>query len=709
MTQETFTFQAEIKQLLDILVHSLYTEREIFVRELVSNASDALNRVQFELLTNRDVLDPDAELKITITPDEEAGTLTISDTGIGMTREDMMNNLGVIAKSGAKAFIEAMKEAKDGGASAEVIGQFGVGFYSVFMVAHKVRVVSRSYQKDGQAWAWTSDGGDAYTIEEAERDERGTDVIVYLNDDAKEFLQSWTLKNIVRKHSDYIAFPIYVGDDEEPTNKQQAIWRRQSSEIEDKEYNDFYKMLTMDFNDPAYRIHMRADVPLQFYALLYIPGSSEMTMFSPRKEPGLKLYARKVLIQDFSKDLLPEYLQFVQGVVDSEDLPLNVSRESVQANQIMANLKKTLTGKVLSELKRLAQKKKDEYIPIFENFGRYIKQGVVVAPGDRTDIEPLLIFHSTLDDDLDAWYSLDDYVERMSENQDDIYYIIGDDFHSARRSPHLDAFRQRGIEVLYFTDPVDNAMLMGLDAYKGHKLRNVDEADIDLSNIGTLKEDETAEQREALDESAFSTLQDYFKNLLGKRVRDVRESKTLTGSAARLVSDEAGTGRNMFRINRLIDKDYQLPVKILELNPRHPLMHNLEHIIERGDNPELANAVAEQLFETALLQDGIHPDPASMANRLTLLMQAATGSAVGDLDYRNTESIIEEPEINEMAGMGGMNIPGMEGFDFSMMNEDMMDEGDYEDADENGDTQSYGDTQQIEDADFKDVETDPEK
>lgn len=707
MTQETFTFQAEIKQLLDILVHSLYTEREIFVRELVSNASDALNRVQFELLTNRDVLDPDAELKITITPDEEAGTLTISDTGIGMTREDMMNNLGVIAKSGAKAFIEAMKEAKDGGASAEVIGQFGVGFYSVFMVAHKVVVVSRSYQKDGQAWAWTSDGGDAYTIEEAERDERGTDVIVYLNDDAKEFLQSWTLKNIVRKHSDYIAFPIYVGDDEEPTNKQQAIWRRQSSEIEDKEYNDFYKMLTMDFNDPAYRIHMRADVPLQFYALLYIPGSPEMTMFSPRKEPGLKLYARKVLIQDFSKDLLPEYLQFVQGVVDSEDLPLNVSRESVQANQIMANLKKTLTGKVLSELKRLAQKKKDEYIPIFENFGRYIKQGVVVAPGDRTDIEPLLIFHSTLDDDLDAWYSLDDYVERMSENQDDIYYIIGDDFHSARRSPHLDAFRQRGIEVLYFTDPVDNAMLMGLDAYKGHKLRNVDEADIDLSNIGTLKEDETAEQREALDESAFSTLQDYFKNLLGKRVRDVRESKTLTGSAARLVSDEAGTGRNMFRINRLIDKDYQLPVKILELNPRHPLMHNLEHIIERGDNPELANAVAEQVFETALLQDGIHPDPASMANRLTLLMQAATGSAVGDLDYRNTESVIEEPEINEMAGMGGMNIPGMEGFDFSMMNEDSMDEGDYDD--ENADTQSYGDTQQIEDADFKDVETDPEK
>ncbi|MEQ8672563.1 MAG: molecular chaperone HtpG [Aggregatilineales bacterium] len=711
MTQETFAFQAEIKQLLDILVHSLYTEREIFVRELVSNASDALNRVQFELLTNRDVLDPDAELKISITSDEEAGTLTISDTGIGMTREDMMGNLGVIAKSGAKAFIEAMKEAKDGGASAEVIGQFGVGFYSVFMVAHKVRVVSRSHNKDSQAWAWTSDGGDAYTIEEADRTERGTDVIVYLNDDAKEFLQSWTLKNIVRKHSDYIAFPIYVGDDEEPTNKQTAIWRRSASEVEDKEYNDFYKMLTMDFNDPAHRITMRADVPLQFYALLFIPGSPEMTMFSPRKEPGLKLYARKVLIQDFSKDLLPEYLQFVQGVVDSEDLPLNVSRESVQANQIMANLKKTLTGKVLSELKRLAQKKQDEYIPIFENFGRYIKQGVVVSPADRTDIEPLLIFHTTLDDDQEKWYSLDDYVERMSENQDDIYYIIGDDFHSARRSPHLDAFRQRGIEVLYMTDPVDNAMLMGLDAYKGHKLRNVDEADIDLSNIGTVKEDETSEQREALNEGAFTTLRDYFTELLGKRVRDVRESKTLTGSAARLVSDEAGTGRNMFRINRMIDKDYQLPVKILELNSRHPLMHNLEQIIERGDNPELANAVAEQVFETALLQDGIHPDPASMATRLTLLMQAATGSAVGDLDYRNTESIIEEPEINEAAGMGG--IPGMEGIDIaSMMGDanfaDMMDEGD-DFNDDKGDTQAFPDTQQIEDADFKDVETDPEK
>lgn len=633
---ETFAFKAEIQQLLHILVHSLYTEREIFLRELISNASDALSRVQFEQLTNHEVRDSDAELYIEVKADSEAGTLTISDTGIGMSHDEMSQNLGVIAHSGAKGFIEAMKNAQNGIKAQDIIGQFGVGFYSVFMAADKVRVVSRSYRMDSQAYAWESTGGDTYTIEPAERETRGTDIIVYLKDDAKEFLDEWKLKEIIRRHSDYVAFPIYVGESEEAANKQTALWRQDPKEITPEQYNDFYKMFTLDFQDPLYQIHMRADVPLQFYALLYIPASAEQNMFSLRKEPGLKLYARKVLIQEYSKDLLPEYLQFVQGVVDSEDLPLSVSRENVQANRILVNLKKTLTGKVLSELKRLAKNNFENYLKIYTAFGRFIKQGMVVDPADKTDIEPLLYFTSSRDNHPEKLVSLSDYVGRMVQNQDDIYYVIGNDFYSASRSPHLEAFRQRGIEVLYFTDPIDSFMLMGLTDYSGHKVRNVDEAEIDLSDVGELQED--APKAEPLQEDAFGTLRERFVKILGQRVREVRESKTLTGSPARLVSDENAPQRNMFRINRLLDRDYELPVKTLELNLRHPLIHNLSTLISNTPDNPLLDVVIEQVFETALLQDGIHPDPAAMAPRLQVLMQAATGTAVSSLDFESIGS-----------------------------------------------------------------------
>lgn len=631
---ETFTFKAEIQQLLNILVHSLYTERDIFLRELVSNASDALSRVQFEQLTNADVVSAEAELRITLRTDEAAKTLTISDSGIGMTHSEMAENLGVIAHSGAKTFIEAMKSSPNTSALQDVIGQFGVGFYSVFMVADKVQVVSRSYRPGEQAYVWESTGGDTYTIEPAEREARGTDVIVYLKEDAREFLQEWKLKEIIRKHSDYVPFPIYVGDATEPTNRRTAMWRQDSREISAEQYDEFYRNFTLDFNAPLHHIHMRADVPLQFYALLYIPSSTEQNMFSLRKEPGLKLYARKVLIQEYTKDLLPEYLQFVQGVVDSEDLPLNVSRESVQANRVMANLKKTLTSKVLGDLKRMAKNDLEHYLSIYQVFGRLIKQGMVVSPQDREDIEPLLYFSSTHANNPNTLISLADYTSRLAQNQDDIYYIIGTDFHSANRSPHLDAFRQRGIEVLYFTDPIDSFMIMGLDEYSGHKLRSVDEADIDLSDIGELQETES--KHEALQEDAFGALRGRFTVVLGERVREVRESKTLTNSPARLVSDDAAANRNMFRINRLLDREYELPVKILELNPRHPLIHNLSGMVSAAPANPLIDVVVEQVFETALLQDGIHPDPAAMAPRLQVLMQAATGTPISELNIQPT-------------------------------------------------------------------------
>ncbi len=618
---EQHTFRAEIQQLLDILIHSLYTSRDIFLRELISNASDALNRLQFEQLTNAEIADPTAELYIEIKPDAAAGTLTISDTGIGMTHDDLLQNLGVIAHSGAKAFIQAVRERRDGNLS-DIIGQFGVGFYSAFMVADRIRVVSKSYRPDEPVYAWESSGGDTFTVEPAERETRGTDVILYLKDDARSYLEEWTLREIIKRHSDYIAFPIYVGESEQPVNKQVAIWRQEAREISDEQYNEFYQMLTLDFAPSAHRIHMRADVPLQFYALLYIPGSAERSILSLRREPGLKLYARKVLIEEYNTEVLPEYLHFVQGVVDSEDLPLAVSRESVQATRVIANLKKTLTNKILSELKRLMKSKPEVYRQIFDNFGRMLKQGIVASPSDAAELTGLLLFRSskTQGDELTT---LGEYAGRMVRGQREIYYLLADDDGSAARSPHLDPFRRRGIEVLYFTDPVDPVMLLGLSEYEGYKLRSVDEADLDVSGVGEAPAEEESAP-EPLDSDHFAALRARFAALLGERVQEVRSSQTLVDNPARLVSSDTGVQRQMFRINRILDRDYELPVKILELNLRHPLLHNLSHLMaERPDDP-LIDLIIQQVFETALLQDGIHPDPASMAERLTQIMQAAT-------------------------------------------------------------------------------------
>jgi len=639
---ETFTFQAETQQLLDILIHSLYTEREIFLRELISNASDALHRMQFQQLTDDTILDADAPLEIRITVDEEAKTLTISDTGIGMTADELRENLGTIARSGAKNFIQALQDAPNRDAAQAIIGQFGVGFYSAFMVADKVRVVTRSYRPDAEAVVWEAEGGTEYSIEAAEREHRGTDVILYLKDDADEFLKPWKLKNVITRHSDYVAFPIYVGDDENATNKQQAIWRQNPNEVEEDDYRNFYQMMTLDFREPLHTIHMRADVPMQFYALLYIPSSGEPNPLSPRKEPGLKLYARKVLIDEYNKDLLPEYLGFVQGVVDSEDLPLSVNRESIRADRIIANLKKTVTNKVISELKGLAKRETEKYLEIYSEFGRWLKQGVVMDPQTKESLLPLLYFQSSYDDDEDSFHSLEDYTSRMVDGQNEIYYVIANDFHSAKRSPHLDAFRQHGIEVLYYCDPIDSMLPMGLTEYNGYQIRAVDEAGIDLKDVGEVKEEA---QAEPLEEKTFESLVDRVKAVLANRVSDVRESKTLVGSAARLVSDDATGTRHMFRINRLLDRDYELPVKALELNPRHPLMHNISHLLaEHGEHP-IINVVIEQVFETALLQDGIHPDPAAMADRLTALMQAATGSPDAvDFSGLAPEPIQAEPE-----------------------------------------------------------------
>ena len=461
---KSFTFKAETKQLLNILIHSLYKDREVFLREMLSNASDALNRIRFEMLTDRNVLDPDAELRIRITPDKEAATLTIQDTGIGMTRDEIIENLGTIAQSGARNFIEASKDKNVD--LTQVIGQFGVGFYSVFMVADWVRVTSRSYKPEAEAVSWYATGEDNFEISPTEMSERGTKVEIKLKDDAKEFAEEYRLKNIIHKHSDYIGFPIYVGDDEKQVNKQTSLWRTSKSEITEEQYKDFYRQVTLDFEDPLTHIHTITDAPVQLYALLYIPSKGERGVFSLRKEDGLKLYSRNILIDEYNKDLLPEYLRFVQGVVDSEDLPLNVSRETVQTVGLMPRLKKVVTGQVMKELENLAKNDKEKFETFWQEFGVYLKQGIAANPVDAESIQSLLRFKTN--QQPESWSSLEDYTGRMKDGQKEIYYIVGEDPKSVLLSPHLDYFQSQGTEVLLLTDPMDKyAMLVLCGRQKG--------------------------------------------------------------------------------------------------------------------------------------------------------------------------------------------------------------------------------------------------
>src|SRR4030043_2111463 len=431
---QSIPFRAEPRQLLDILIHSLYPEQETFLRELISNASDALTRMNFEMQKNRDILDPDVELAITITTDSQAGTVTISDTGIGMTSEELVENLGTIAHSGARAFVTVAQEGEKN--ISDIIGQFGVGFYSAFMVAESIKVISRSQLPDTSAASWYCTGEDTFIVEPAQKIDRGTTVIIKLKEDAEEFAQENRLREVIKKHSDFISFPIYLGEKKEQVNRQTALWRQAPRKVEKKDYDDFYHQLTLDFSPPLTYIHLSVDAPVQMYAILYVPSQSERNLFSIRKEDGVQLYSCNVLIQEYCRDVLPEYYRFIQGVVDTEDLPLNVSRETIQANRIMQNLKKLVTSKVTSALEKLATDDPNNYYKFWDEYGRFMKEGVATEQNDPESLYPLLRFHTT--SVSDNWSSLDDYITRMKSGQKDVYYILGDDERSIIYSPHLD-------------------------------------------------------------------------------------------------------------------------------------------------------------------------------------------------------------------------------------------------------------------------------
>lgn len=606
------SFRAEVKQLLHILAHSLYSDREIFLRELISNASDALYRAQFRMLTDREVLDPEAELAIRISADADAKTITISDSGIGMTREELIENLGTIAHSGAREIMEQLEAAQRSG----IIGQFGVGFYSAFVVADEVTVISRSIRPDAAAAMWRSTGGDAFEIGAAERAERGTTIILKLKDGEGEFAQPWKLRQIVQRHSNYVAWPIYVG--EERANAERAIWRQAPREVEAKQYDDFYRQLTYDWTEPLVHVHLSTEAPIDLHAILFVPSKRERGLIERRVEGKINLYSRKVLIQEEAKDLLPAYFRFVEGVVDSEDLPLNVARETVQSSPTLAKIKRTLTGRLTKELGDLAEKDSEKYRAFWNEFGVFLKEGLAIDPGARDDLVPLLRFHTTKD--AEALASLSDYVGRMVEGQTEIYYVLGADLASARNSPHLEALAERGIEALLLADVVDGFMLGGLREYEGHKLRNIDDPTLELPGEAPASE-------VLVSDEAFARLVTRVKEVLGERVTSVRASNLLRSSPARLVSPEDAPNRDLERVQRMLERDFKTPAKMLELNRGHALVADLARLVDEHPAEPLIPLLIEQLYESALLLEGLHPNPVGMVTRIESLMAAAARSA----------------------------------------------------------------------------------
>lgn len=619
---ESHGFKAEIRQLLYILAHSLYKERDIFLRELISNASDALTRLQFEALTNDNIQDAAVELAINvdIVDGEGAKGIVVRDTGIGMTHDEIVRNLGTIAQSGAREFLARVEKGEVD--ASEMIGQFGVGFYSVFMVAERVRVVSRSYRPDAEAVSWTSDGGDLFQVEPADKADRGTEIHITLKEDAEEFANAWRLKQIVKKYSDYVRYPIYVGG--EQANQRESLWRKPSAEVTVDEHRQFYRQMTMDFEEPLATIHFSSDAPVHVRAMLFVPRRRDRGMMSSRREPGVMLYSHNVLIQEYFTDLLPGWLAFVDGVVDSEDLPLNVSRETVQANRLVQQLGKTVRNRILRELKKLAESEPEKYDQFIAEYGSVLKEGIATDPGAREEILPLLRYESTRSDGKRI--SLDEYLGRAADGQQEIYYVLGDSRHAAAHSPHLDPFRERGLEVLYWHEPLDIFLAPMLGEYREKPFRNAADADLELPPNGAAEEERPPES--LTPEPAFNRFVGRCVTTLGSRVAEVRASRVLRDNPARLVAPESREA-DVQRIYRLMGRDYETPKHVLELNRAHPLIASLSKLVSEQPDSPLVNLSIEQLYAGALMQEGLHPNPGEMLPRVQELMQLAADAIVG--------------------------------------------------------------------------------
>ena len=595
-------FQAEVKQLLDIVVHSLYTDKEIFIRELVSNASDALEKMRYIQQTEKEVFDEKLPLEIEIKTDEKANTITITDFGIGMTREELIENLGTIAHSGSKQFLESVKESES--VSENLIGQFGVGFYSAFMVAKKVEVYTHSWKKDEEHLIWQSDGSGTFEIQEVKGNRRGTKIIVYLNDENKEFSNPLNVKNILNTYSSFVQFPIKL--DGEQANKVDAIWLRNKSEIKEDEYNEFYKFQGNAFDEPTYRLHFSSDAPIDINSLLFVPGENPELPGFGRIEPGVSLYCKKILIESRSKELLPDWLRFLRGVVDSADLPLNISRESMQDSTLMSNLGKAITKRFLRFLSDEAKKDKKKYSEFYKKFGFYIKEGATSDFSNRDQLQKLLRFETSATGE-NEFRSLEEYVSSMKDSQKEIFYVFGNDRSSINDSPQMEAFKAQGLEVIYVYEPIDDFVMNNINEYEGKKIVSVDTADLDIETKNNQKS--LIKEKEAKD------LCSWMKGALGDKVEEIRVSKRLVESPAVALNADKLMTHSMRRFMKAMDKETDTDYKVkLEINTSHKLIKNLNDLREKDEG--LAKLVAEQIYDNTLLAAGYIDEPQTMVGRI---------------------------------------------------------------------------------------------
>jgi len=616
-TPERHEFQAEVKQVLDIVVHSLYTDKEIFLRELVSNASDATEKLRHTQLTEQDIYDAELDLEIQVSSDEEAGEITIRDFGIGMTRDALIENLGTIAHSGSKAFLNALKESGEN--NENLIGQFGVGFYSVFMVADRVDVYTRSWRQQGECLRWSSDGSGAYEIEPVEGERRGTRIVIKLKDDYQDFAKKHRLEGIIKKYSAFVPFPVKVEGD--VLNTVGAIWLKSKSDISEEEYKEFYKFQANAFDEPRFWLHFNADAPLEINSILYVPTENMEGFGFGRMEPGVSLYCRKVLIDSEPKNLLPEWLRFVRGVVDSADLPLNISRESMQDSSLIQKLNKVLTKRFLKTLEEKAQKEPEVYAKFWQDFGLFLKEGVTTDFTHRDHLLKLLRFESSYTE-AGQTTGLDDYLSRAPEGQKEIYYLFGPSRSAIESGPYYEAFKARKIEVLYLYEPIDEFVMNHARAFEEKHFVSADSDEIDLDAIAPETD---ADKGEALAKEDAEGLCTFIKEKLGDAVSEVTTSERLVGSPAMIVNADKMMTAQMRKMMKAMQQKAGGPdlggepaVK-LQVNPRHPLVKNLAVLRESDDG--LATLISQQLLDNARVAAGLLEDPSAMLRRNYQLLE----------------------------------------------------------------------------------------
>jgi len=613
---ESYQYQAEIKKVLDVVVHSIYTNKDIFIRELISNAADALEKFRHVSLTEEDIIEKDLPLNIKIELNKKAKTFTISDTGIGMTKDELIENLGTVAHSGSKEFLEKLAENKEN--AAKLIGQFGLGFYSAFMVSQKVRVISRSYKKNSKGYIWTSDGMNNYTISQEEGIKRGTRVVVDLKKEYEKYAEEDNVKNIIKEYSNFVSSPIFI--DEKRINTVQAIWVKNPNEVKDKEYDEFYKFLTNSPSEPFYHLHTSSDAPIQMKTILFFPKENMEIFGFNRMEPGINLYCNKILIESKVKEILPDYLRFVKGVVDSEDLPLNISRETLQDNLIISKIKKFLTKRVISFLNDNAQKDEKKHLDFWKTFSPFIKEGINSDFENREKLAKLLRFETSKTKENELT-SFDEYLKRTKKDQKEIYFLSGKNRQEIENSPYLETFIASDIEVIYLYEAIDDFTMSALSNYDKKELSSADKSDIKVPK----KESEKKESKKSIEN--FEKLTKWMEKLFEKDLEKVVLSDRLVNSPAIIVNPDDKMTTNMQKILKDAKGDF-FPAgkKILEINPEHTLIKKISKLVDSKKDKKLITQIAEQIYDNALFNAGMDLDKSKMVKRMNDILEQALKS-----------------------------------------------------------------------------------